>query len=680
MRRLVRVFSCVVLLAAAAPAQRALAGSRPNILFVFSDDHACQAISAYGSTLLETPHIDRIAREGALFRRNFCGNALCGPSRATVLTGQHSHTNGFMRNGNVFDPARQTFVRLLRSVGYQTAVVGKWHLESEPQGFDYWEVLPGQGQYHNPDFLTEQGRVRHAGHATDVTTGLALEWLERRDPSRPFVLMCQHKAPHRNWLPAEPELGLFRNRDLPEPATLFDDFAGRAAPIRAQEMTIARHLFLHYDLMVPPTAQEAASLVGEDRSWPALRRRMSEAQRAAWDAAYEREDEAFRREDPQGKERVRWMYQRYVKNYLRCVAGVDRSVGELLAWLDAHPEVKANTLVVYASDQGFYLGEHGFYDKRWMFEESLRMPLTIAWPGWIEPGIEVDELTQNIDFAPTFLELAGVPVPDGVHGRSLVPLLEGRAVPWRDAVYYHYYESHAVHMVPAMYGVRSKRHKLVRYYEPEWDCVELFDLEADPQELLSVADDPAYAAVRRELEAELARLRAEYGDDTGVVAGAAFPVQAGIARVGLDDTHVTAWCNTIGGYLLAEPQPAPSAPRVRVATAIEPLAGARPNGGLVLSGEPGRRALLRVEVDFVDARLVVREVGRMGIVASAQVALPRGEACPLLVELDFLAHALVASVGETMLEVPLPEAWRQLVEVGYGSSNSECRYRRITIE
>jgi N-acetylglucosamine-6-sulfatase len=510
--------SVALVLALAVPAQQGLTGSRPNIVFVFSDDHACHAIGAYGSTFGATPRIDALAASGALFANNFCGNSLCGPSRATVLTGLHSHGNGFRQNGDRFDGSQVTFPKLLQQAGYQTALVGKWHLVSDPTGFDHWIVLPGQGEYYNPDFLTANGRQRHEGHVTDLITEFALDWLEQRDPDKPFVLMCQHKAPHRNWMPAPQELALFRDGDLPEPATLFDDCAGRAGPASAQRMEVARDLWLHYDLCLP--VADGEDLDAQDSVWPGLWERMNDEQRRAWSEAFAVEDTDFARENPQGEERVRWIYQRYLKNYLRSVAGVDRSVGALLDWLDAHPDVKANTLFVYSSDQGFYLGDHGWYDKRWMYEESLRMPLVMSWPGRIEPGTVVRQMTQNIDFAPTFLELAGVPIPEGRHGTSLVPLLESSEaargdVPWRDAIYYHYYESPGPHVVPAMYGVRTERHKLVRYYEPKWDCWEMFDLQADPHEMRSVADDERYTDVRRDLERRLRELRAAFGDGDG---------------------------------------------------------------------------------------------------------------------------------------------------------------------
>lgn len=659
-------------------AQQPLAGARPNIVFIFSDDHACQAIGAYGSGFAATPNIDRIAQHGLLFRNNFCGNAICGPSRATVLTGQHSHANGFMRNGNVFDAAQATFPRLLQEAGYQTALIGKWHLESEPVGFDHWMVLPGQGQYYNPDFLTRHGKQRHEGHVTDLTTQFALDWLQQRDPERPFLLMCQHKAPHRNWMPSLLDLGLYRDQDLPEPPTLFDDYAGRAAPAKAQEMEIARHLFLHYDLLVPPDDDELSRLAGEDRAWPAIRARMSDAQREAWDRAFAAEDAAFRRERPAGKDLVRWKFQRYLKNYLRCVAGVDRSVGALLDWLDAHPDVKANTLVVYSSDQGFYLGEHGWFDKRWMYEESLRMPLVMSWPGHLDEGRVVTQLTQNIDFAPTLLELAGAPKLPAAHGTSLVPLLDRRAVAWRDAIYYHYYESQAVHMAPAMYGVRTERYKLVCYYEPQWNCQELFDLERDPQELRDVAADPAYAEVRAALQQKLVALRAAYGDDTGQVGAGGFPLAAGIARVVPDGDGWRVWANATGGYLLRSDAPAAAS---SLRTTVRPVPGKpQRNGFVLLSGAADvRHELLRAGIEFGARRLVIVGPGGMKVVAQAPVVGPGDADVELQVTIDWPAHRVVVEALGARIEAALPPAWTRLTAYGYGASNAEARFGPLQV-
>ncbi|MCB9879723.1 MAG: sulfatase [Planctomycetes bacterium] len=676
-------FACALAFSAAPVAQKPLRGSRPNILFVFSDDHACHAISAYGSRVNQTPNIDRLAEHGLLFRNNFCGNSLCGPSRATILTGKHSHANGFMRNGNVFDGDQTTFAKLLHGVGYQTAIFGKWHLSSDPQGFDKWAVLPGQGEYYNPDFLTASGRQRLEGHATDLTTGMAIEWLEQRDPERPFLLMCQHKAPHRNWLPALEDLALYRDTTIPEPETLFDDYAGRGPMAKAQEMTISSHMFLHYDLLVPPADPDA--LKGTDTAWRAQQQRMTEAQREAFNAAYAAENDAFLREDPQGDARVRWAYQRYMKNYLRCVNGVDRSVGAMLEWLDAHPDVKQNTIIIYSSDQGFYLGDHGWYDKRWMYEESLHMPLLMAWPEHLREGVEVAALTQNIDFAPTFLDMAGVPVPADMHGRSLVPLLEAKdpaAVAWRDAVYYHYYESHAVHMVPAQYGARTERYKLIRYYEPEWDTWELFDLEQDPQELHSVADDPDYAEIRAQLEQRLVELRAQYGDSTGDLGGHRFPVQAGIARVepiaGSDD-GVAVFANTIGSYLLQTG--APRSGVVTVTTTMRPRDGRQQRNGFVLvSGGDPREDLLRCGVEFGAHRLVIATPGSLRAAAAEELVWDGKAPLEVRCTFDLDAHRVTVRAAGVEVGAPMPKGWQALTAWGYGASNAETEFGGLKFE
>ncbi|MCA8948261.1 MAG: sulfatase [Planctomycetes bacterium] len=666
------------LFAACVTAQAGLSGSRPNILFIFSDDHAAHAISAYGSRVNQTPNIDRIAANGALFRNNFCGNSLCGPSRATILTGKHSHANGFMRNGNTFDPAQPTMAKLLQATGYQTAMIGKWHLTSDPQGFDHWIVLPGQGQYYNPDFLTPDGRKRIEGHATNITTDLALDWLEQRDPDKPFLLMCQHKAPHRNWMPAPEDLALYADRDIPEPPTLFDDYAGRTEAAKHQEMTIARHMYLHYDLVVPPTAAEReAGLVGPDRSYDDMMARLLPAQREAWDAAFAPRNAAFRADEPTGRERVRWAYQRYIKNYLRCVNGVDRSVGRLLDWLDAHPDVKANTLVVYSSDQGFYLGDHGWYDKRWMYEESLKMPLVVSWPGHVAAGVEIPQLTQNIDFAPTFLDLAGVDVPADMHGASLVPLLSGgEPDDWRDAIYYHYYESNAVHMVPEHYGVRTARYKLVRYYEPQWDAWELFDLARDPDELHSVHGDPSYADILAGLKRRLVELRRQYGDDTGTLGE--FDVTAGIARVQLGADGYRVWANATGGYLLRSGDPGGT----KFTTAMTSVGGRQlRNGFVLLSGDAESRGqLVRAGIEFGARQLTVIGPGGMRQRASAAIEWDGRAPLELVVTVDLAAHSLTAAAAGQRVTVELPAEWTELTACGYGASNAETVFTPLSIE
>jgi arylsulfatase A-like enzyme len=490
-----------------------LARERPNILFIFSDDHAPQAISAYGSRINRTPNIDRIADEGAIFLNSFCTNSICAPSRAVVLTGKHSHVNGKIDNSadRPFDASQPTFNKTLQAAGYQTAMIGKWHLRSDPQGFDFWQVLPGQGHYYNPDFRTPEGEVRIEGYVTDIVTDLSLEWLENgRDPTRPFLLMCQHKAPHRNWMPGPDHLMTYEGETIPEPETLLDDYRNRASPASEQEMSIRDHMRPAYDLKITPDNPDDP---GDRGDLTRLYERMTDAQKAAWDAAYEPRNARFRAADPQGDDRVRWYYQRYIKDYLRCIAGIDDSVGRMLDYLDTSG-LAEDTLVVYCSDQGFFLGEHGWYDKRWMYEESLRMPFVARWPGRIEPGTRVPQMIQNIDYAPTFIDMAGEPVPENIQGESMVELMTGSATgAWRESIYYHYYEYPEPHRVAPHYGVRTERHKLVYYYQTdEW---ELFDLVEDPQVMTSVYHDPARAELVAQLEGELRRLREYYGDDTG---------------------------------------------------------------------------------------------------------------------------------------------------------------------
>jgi arylsulfatase A-like enzyme len=478
---------------------------RPNILFIFTDDHAVQSIGAYGSVINQTPRIDRLASEGMIFDRCFCCNSICAPSRAAILTGKHSHANGQTTNGIVFDGSQTTFPKLLQAAGYQTSLIGKWHLRSTPTGFDHWQVLPGQGSYYNPVFKDAAGTKQYTGYATDITTDLALNWLKnRRDPGRPFLLMCQHKAPHRTWAPGPDHLTLYDDVTIPEPASLFDDYQNRNSAARQSEMEIARHMMMEYDLKV--TGSTVKDALGRAFKNPELRR-MTPAQREQWDRAYDPKNEAFLKAGLQGKDLVRWKYQRYIKDYLRCVASIDDNIGRMLDYLD-QSGLAENTLVVYSSDQGFYLGEHGWYDKRWMYEESFRMPLIVRWPRVIRPGTRSSALTQNIDFGPTFLEAAGVAVPRAMHGRSLMPLWrDAPQVTWRRSLYYHYYEK-GEHNVPRHYGVRDARYKLIRYYDnDEW---ELFDLERDPGEMHSIHDDPAYRDIRAGLVVELERLRQQY--------------------------------------------------------------------------------------------------------------------------------------------------------------------------
>ena len=470
----------------------------PNIVFIMSDDHAWQAISAYGSDRNVTPNIDRIAQDGITFDRYYVENSICAPSRAAILTGVFSEHHGVPTNREVFDGTQETFPVVARASGYQTALVGKWHLKSEPVGFDHYERLVGQGNYYGPRMIRNGVEVLHEGYTTDVITDLALEWLEtERDESTPFVLMVQHKAPHREWMPGPDHLHDMEGVDLPEPATLFDDYSGRGRASTMQEMTIKDHL-RPMDLKL---------------AMPEWMMRMTPEERAAWDKAYEPRNEAFRALDLAGADLIRWKYQRYAKDYLRCIASVDDSVGRILDSLESLG-LDENTIVIYTSDQGWYLGEHGWYDKRWMYEESFRTPFLLRWPGVVAPGRRTELLSQNIDLAPTFLEVVGAEIPDRMQGRSLLPILESvddaqvEDIGWRDALYYRYYESLGPHKVPKHEGVRTRRYKLMVF--PELDEVELYDLKVDPDELHSLADDPGSAVVRERLEALLVELRAKY--------------------------------------------------------------------------------------------------------------------------------------------------------------------------
>lgn len=466
---------------------------RPNILFIFSDDHAWQSISAYREPrkLLETPSIDRIAREGMLFTRCLVPNSICGPSRATILTGKYSHLNGFYNNsGSRFDSSQTTFPKLLRAAGYQTAIIGKWHLITDPTGFDHWHILPGQGVYYNPTMIKNGQSAQHEDYTTDLITDFTLEWLKNRDRSKPFLMMCQHKAPHREWEPALRHLGHDQDRAYPEPPTLFDDYSGRGLAERDQDMTIEKTM-VDKDLKLKPPAQ------------------LTSEQRARRDAYYEPRNEKFRQARLTGRDLVRWKYNRYMHDYLGTVKAVDESVGRLLKFLDDE-HLADNTIVVYASDQGFFLGEHGWFDKRWIFEESLRTPLLVRWPGVAKPQSVNNDLVSTLDFAETFLDAAGVTNPAEMQGRSLAGVLAGKTPPdWRKAFYYHYYEYPTPHHVRPHYGVVTDRYKLVRFYGPDTDYWELFDRDKDPHELQSVHGQAAYADAQKQLEGELARLRAE---------------------------------------------------------------------------------------------------------------------------------------------------------------------------
>lgn len=471
----------------------AFAQQRPNILFIFCDDHTTQALSCYGDgrKLLDTPNLDRLAGQGMKFNRCLVTNSICGPVRATILTGKYSHLNGFYNNesGVVFDGAQQTYPKLLQQAGYQTALIGKWHLGSDPTGFDHWHILPGQGRYYNPPMIQNGKKVDHQGYCTDLITDFSIEWLRQRDKTKPFLLMTQHKAPHREWEPALRHLGWDDDRVYPEPDTLFDAFDGdRGLAWKDQDMSI-EHTFVDRDLkLTAPT-----SLTAE--------------QRKEWDAYYEPRNQQFRAAQLTGKELVRWKYRRYMHDYLGTLKAVDESVGRLLAYLD-EAGLAENTVVVYSSDQGFFLGEHGWFDKRWILEESLRTPLIVRWPGVTAAGSVNDQIVSVLDYAQTFLDIAGVSQPPDMQGASLVPLLKGHTPEdWRTSLYYHYYEYPFWHKVRPHYGVVTDRYKLVHYYKPDLDEWELYDLKVNPNETQNFFNDPEYAPVIAELRTELTRLR-----------------------------------------------------------------------------------------------------------------------------------------------------------------------------
>jgi arylsulfatase A-like enzyme len=466
---------------------------RPNIVFIMSDDHASHAMSCYGSRINKTPNLDRIAREGIRFDNCFCTNSICAPSRAVILTGKYSHINGVMDNRQTFDGSQQTYPKILQQNGYQTAMIGKWHLKSEPTGFDYWNVLPGQGAYYNPDMIEMGERKRYDGYVTDIITDHSMNWLRKRSSDKPFLLMCQHKAPHRNWQPGPDHLNMYDDMEVPEPDDLFDDYATRSDAAREQTMTIKQHLNKADLKLTTP-------------------KRLTDEQRQAWETAYSPKNEAFDKAHLQGDELIRWKYQRYMKDYFRCVASVDDNVGRLLDYLD-EVGLASSTLVVYTSDQGFFLGDHGWFDKRFMYEEAYRMPLIMRFPDVIRPGAVNDDLVMNLDFAPTFLDLAGIDKPADMQGESFEAMLRDEAPEdWRKACYYHYFEYPGAHSVKRHYGIRTKRYKLIHFYN-DIDAWELYDLQKNPHELSNVIGDPSYENIRVELTTELYRLKSYYGDD-----------------------------------------------------------------------------------------------------------------------------------------------------------------------
>jgi len=515
---LLRLFVCFALFLLWGCTQPPASPTRPNIVFIMSDDHAYQALSAYSDHLIQTPNIDRIAKMGMRFTNASVTNSICAPSRATILTGKHSHLNGKVDNHFAFDPSNVTFPLLLQQSGYQTAMFGKLHFGNNPEGFDEFKILPGQGAYWNPDFITKhEGKIQVEGYTTDIITDFTLDWLENdRNEEDPFLLMYLHKAPHRAWYMAERHYDQFLHQTFPEPATLFDDYQGRGKAAKEAEMSILHHMGWSGDNKVFPEVMEELGM--EEIGYDKIRlengiKRLTPEQKERFNAAYAPVNEAFKKAYPNMTEedRMRWKYQRYMQDYLGTIQAVDENVGRVLDYLEAH-NLMDNTVIVYTSDQGFYLGEHGWFDKRFAYNESFKTPLLMSWKDHIRPGSVSDEMVQNLDFAQTFLDLAGISAPQDMQGESLVPVLTESGTWNRESVYYHYYEYPAEHMVNRHYALVSKDYKLIHYYFAldEW---ELYDRKKDPQELVNVYENPSYKEIRENLHLELQDLRIKYKDN-----------------------------------------------------------------------------------------------------------------------------------------------------------------------
>ena len=511
--------TCLFFISACTKKEESRTPKKTNILFIMADDHAYQAISAYSDHLIKTPNIDRIAKGGMLFSNACVTNSICAPSRATILTGKFNHLNGKIDNNLPFDTTQLTFPQLFQQAGYQTAMFGKLHFGNNPKGVDEFMILPGQGDYINPSFNTSRGDTTITGYATDIITDLTLDWLSKKsDTTRPFMMMYLHKAPHRPWWPRPDKMAEFSTKTFPEPATLFDDYKNRGTAAKSAEMNIFRHMMYTHDSKIRPETLASMGKVLPDM--PMIKdgftgpyNRANADQKALYDPIIDSINASFKARWPKmnDKEKMQWKYQRYMQDYLACISSVDDNVCRVLDYLD-ESGLAENTLVVYTSDQGFYLGEHGWFDKRFIYDESFKTPLLIRWPHMIKPGTTNDEMVQNLDFAQTFLEIAGIVAPKDMQGESLVPLLKGNDTAWtRDAVYYHYYEYPAVHMVKRHYGAVTKEYKLVHFYDDvdEW---ELYDRKKDPQEMNNVYADPAYADIVKNMTAKLADLRIKYKD------------------------------------------------------------------------------------------------------------------------------------------------------------------------
>ena len=485
--------------------------TRPNILYIMSDDHSYQTISCYGHNLNVTPNIDRIAKSGAHFHNSFVTNSLSGPARAAILTGKFSHKNGYYDNesGTRFDQSQITFPKLLQKAGYQTVMIGKWHLGGIPQGFDYFSILEGQGQhgfYYNPDFMEPDGLKAHVqGYVTDLTVDKALDWLQNgRDKGKPFMMQCHFKAPHRSWMPALDKLEMYEDTTFPLPDNFYDDYEGRLAA-EMQLMEIGRHLHIYTDLKMM-----GFNASGQDQGIDNELNRLTEEQKALFLKTYNRIEQELREKNLQGNELKEWKYQRYMRDYCKVISSVDDNVGRLIDYLQANG-LWENTIVIYTSDQGFFMGEHGWFDKRWIYEQSFRTPFLISYPNGLSKKITGEQLAmiQNIDYAPTFLDYAGAPIPADMQGESLRPLFEGKTEKVRDAVYYHFYEYPAYHAVKRHYGARTERYKIAHFYYDIYRW-ELYDLQKDPDEMKNVYNSPEYKQVREEMHKVLRQLQEKY--------------------------------------------------------------------------------------------------------------------------------------------------------------------------
>lgn len=493
---------------------------RPNIIFIMSDDHAEKAISCYDSSLIKTPNIDRIAEEGIRFTNSFVTNSICAPSRATLLTGKYSNKNGLRDNRDLFDGTQQTFPKLLQNAGYQTFLIGKWHLKTDPTGFDVWKILVGQGQYYKPIFKEPDGTKEYPGYATDVITDFALETLDNRDKEKPFCLLLHHKAPHRNWMPNIKYLNEFEDKDFPLPKTFYDNYSTREetaghADMRIENMYLSFDMKLQKDYYEKEIGTGGSTKMSKDqivKMWDNTYNRLNDDEKKAWNNYYNKVNREYKNLVSEGKSTLEWKYQRYIKDYLKCILSIDENVGRVLDYLDKH-NLTENTIVIYTSDQGFYLGEHGWYDKRFMYEESLRMPLIMRYPKEIRAGQISDSFVMNLDFAETFLDYAHVEIPADMQGQSFRKITLGEDVPnWRESIYYHYYEyPHGWHLVRQHYGIRTNRFKLIHFYGDK-DIWEFYDMANDSEELRNEYNNEAYSNQVKELKEELNNLQIKYED------------------------------------------------------------------------------------------------------------------------------------------------------------------------